>query len=354
MDIVLEVKNIEKTFDDHKVVEGVTFALERGSIGCLVGPSGCGKTTLLRLIAGFETPDAGSVILHGQTVADKRVNISPENRRIGMVFQDYALFPHLTVRGNIGFGINDLPPDLRKLKVRTLIQKTGLEGFEENYPHELSGGQQQRVALARALAPEPEIILLDEPFSNLDVNLRDALSREVKRIFKDMNSTALLVTHNQHEAFAVADEIGVMKEGRMLQWGTAHELYHHPKDRRVAAFIGEGVLIPGSVVENVGVKTALGLIRGRMNGSFTDGAEVEVLIRPEDIVHDDHSECVATIEQKDYRGPNIMFSLRTSTDERILSLVPSHHNHNIGDMLGIRVEVEDLVLFPRKKQEQAA
>lgn len=351
MDIVLEVKNLEKTFSGRGVLERVSFALERGRIGCLLGPSGCGKTTLLRLIAGFETPDKGSVVLHGRTVADNRLNVPPENRKVGMVFQDYALFPHLTVCGNVGFGLSDLPRDLKDRKVETLIRKAGLEGLEDNYPHELSGGQQQRVALARALAPEPEIILLDEPFSNLDLSLRDALSREVRRVIKDLGSTALLVTHNQHEAFAVADEIGVMEGGHMLQWGTAHEIYHHPADRRVAAFIGEGVLIPGSVVRGVGVQTALGLIRGRMNGPYADGAGVEVLIRPEDIVHDDHSQCLATIEQKDYRGPNIMFSLRTSTDERILSLVPSHHNHHIGEKLGIRVQVEDLVLFPMDSGE---
>jgi iron(III) transport system ATP-binding protein len=354
MDTILEVKKIGKTFDNRRVVEDVSFALERGRIGCLLGPSGCGKTTLLRLIAGFEAPDTGSVVLHGRTVSDQGVEVEPENRRVGMVFQDYALFPHLTVSGNIAFGITSLPVDLRKRKVQTLVEKAGLEGLENQYPHELSGGQQQRVALARALAPEPEIILLDEPFSNLDVTLRDALSREVRQIIKDLGSTALLVTHNQHEAFAMADEIGVIKEGKMLQWGTAHELYHHPADRKVAAFIGEGVLIPGSVVGGVGVKTAIGLIKGRMNGAHVDGGEVEILIRPEDIVHDDHSQCSARIEQKDYRGPNIMFSLRTSTDERILSLVPSHHNHHIGEEIGIRVEVEDLVLFPREQPEKAA
>lgn len=354
MENVLQVKNISKAFGSSPVINDVSFALERGSIGCLLGPSGCGKTTLLRIIAGFENADRGTVILHGRTVSDETETVKPEMRNVGMVFQDYALFPHLTVKENIAFGLNGQDPERKNRRVEVLVKKVELDGFEDNYPHELSGGQQQRVALARALALKPEIILLDEPFSNLDVTLREGLSREVRRIIKEMGSTALLVTHNQQEAFAMADEIGVMKDGRMLQWGSAHEIYHHPEDRRVASFIGEGVLLTGQVVENKGVKTAIGFLKGHMEKGHRDGADVDVLIRPEDIVHDDSSSCIAAIEQKDYRGPNILFTLRTSNGERILSLVPSHHNHEVGEKLGIRVDVEDLVLFPRKPAETAA
>ncbi|TNF49133.1 ABC transporter ATP-binding protein [bacterium] len=354
MENVLQVKNIRKAFDNGPVINDVSFSLKKGDIGCLLGPSGCGKTTLLRIIAGFEATDGGTVTLHGRTVSDGTATVKPEKRKVGMVFQDYALFPHLTVKGNIAFGLNELNPGERDRRVMSLISKIELDGFEDSYPHELSGGQQQRVALARALAPEPEIILLDEPFSNLDVTLREDLSREVRRIIKEMGSTALLVTHNQQEAFAMADEIGVMKEGRMLQWGTAHEIYHRPSDRQVASFIGEGVLLTGKVVENNGVKTAIGFLKGHTNESYPDDNFVDVLIRPEDIVHDDASPCIATIEQKDYRGPNILFTLRTTNGERILSLVPSHHNHEVGEKLGIRVDVEDLVLFPREPAESAA
>ena len=354
MEKILRVENISKSFDNGPVIEDVSFSLDKGEIGCLLGPSGCGKTTLLRIIAGFEAADKGTVALHDRTVSDGTTTVKPENRKVGMVFQDYALFPHLTVKGNIAFGLNGYGPEERERRVMSLIAKIELKGFEDSYPHEMSGGQQQRVALARALAPEPEIILMDEPFSNLDVTLREDLSREVRRIIKDMGSTALLVTHNQQEAFAMADGIGVMKDGRMLQWGTAHEIYHMPVDRKVASFIGEGVLLSGKVVEDAGVKTAIGFLKGHMQEEHPEGSSVDVLIRPEDIVHDDNSPCIASIEQKDYRGPNILFTLRTSNGERILSLVPSHHNHEIGEKLGIRVDVEDLVVFPREPAESAA
>ena len=354
MENILQLQKVNKAFDTKKIVDDASFSLAKGQIGCLLGPSGSGKTTLLRLIAGFETPDSGKLILHGQTVFENGNSMSPEKRRIGMVFQDYALFPHLTVKANIGFGLRGMSREGKEGKISNMLDKVGLKPFEDNYPHELSGGQQQRVALARALVMEPEIILLDEPFSNLDVTLRENLSREVRRIIKDLGSTALLVTHNQQEAFAVADEIGVVMDGRVLQWGTAHELYHRPSCREIAAFIGEGIFIDGAVVQGVGVRTSLGMIKSR---GFSDPGEdslVDVLVRPEDIVHDDSSKCWATILQKEYRGPNILFTLRISSGEEILSLVPSHHNHDVGEKLGIRIEMEDLIYFSKGQQQPPA
>jgi len=351
---ILQLQKINKIFGSAKVVDDVSLTLRKGQIGCLLGPSGSGKTTLLRLVAGFETADSGKMILHGQTVSGNGNFVPPEKRRIGMVFQDYALFPHLTVKGNVGFGLRDQPRQVKEEKVESLLEKVGLAQFEANYPHELSGGQQQRVALARALAMEPEIILLDEPFSNLDVTLRENLSREVRRIIKEQGITALLVTHNQQEAFAMADEIGVVMNGQMLQWGTAHDLYHQPSTMDVAAFIGEGAMVDGFVVEGVGVRTSLGMIKNPMIKGTGEGDAVNVLIRPEDIVHDDTSECMVTIVQKEYRGPNILFTLKIVNGENILSLVPSHHNHNIGEKLGIRIEMEDLVYFPKVQHRSAA
>ena len=199
MEKTLQVKNVSKAFGNGPIIQDVSFSLEKGKIGCLLGPSGCGKTTLLRIIAGFEAVDKGTVILHGHAVSDDMETVKPEKRKVGMVFQDYALFPHLTVKGNIAFGLHGLDPEEKERRVVSLVKKIELDRFEDSYPHELSGGQQQRVALARALATEPEIILLDEPFSNLDVTLREDLSREVRRLIKEMGSTALLVTHNQQE-----------------------------------------------------------------------------------------------------------------------------------------------------------
>lgn len=351
---VLEAQNLSKQFNTAKIIDNISFTLGEGQIGCLLGPSGSGKTTLLRLVAGFETPERGKLILHGQPVCDKDLFLPPEKRRIGMVFQDYALFPHLTVKGNIGFGLRNLPRDIKKEKVRATIERIGLGKWADHYPHELSGGQQQRVALARALIMEPEIILLDEPFSNLDVTLRENLSREVRQIIKDLGLTALMVTHNQQEAFTMADEIGVVMDGKILQWGTPHELYHMPANRKVAEFVGEGVLIDGWVVEGIGVNTSLGLIEGSLKSDLKEGTLVDVLVRPEDLVHDDRSRYKATIMQKDYRGPNILFTLRTPSGERLLSLVPSHHNHKMGEELGFKVEMENLVVFPRNVRQAAA
>ncbi|MDF1527334.1 MAG: ABC transporter ATP-binding protein [bacterium] len=354
MENILQLQKINKNFGSAKVVDDVSLTLRKGQIGSLLGPSGSGKTTLLRLVAGFETADSGKMILHGQTVSGNGYFVPPEKRRIGMVFQDYALFPHLTVKGNVGFGLRHQFREVKGGTIRSLLEKVGLKQFGDNYPHELSGGQQQRVALARTLAIKPEIILLDEPFSNLDVALRGNLSKEVRRIIKEQGLTALMVTHNQQEAFAMADEIDVVMNGQMLQWGTAHELYHKPSSMDVGAFIGEGVMVDGFVVEGVGVRTSLGMIKKPMIKSPGEGDAVNVLIRPEDIVHDDNSECMATIVQKEYRGPNILFTLKIVNGENILSLLPSHHNHNIGEKLGIRVEMEDLVSFPKVQHRSAA
>jgi iron(III) transport system ATP-binding protein len=208
------------------------------------------------------------------------------------------------------------------------------------------------VALARSLAPEPELILLDEPFSNLDVALREKLSREVRQIIKKSGATALMVTHNQLEAFAVADEIGVMMDGAMLQWGSAHTLYHRPVSRQVARFVGDGAILPGTVVGDDSVKTPLGRLTAPMTCSFANGTPVDVLIRPEDIIHDDESPCRVRISERTYRGPNIMFTLELDTGEKVLSLVPSHHDHAVGEQLGIRVQVEELVVFERKLPEE--
>ena len=212
---LLELKDISYAHGAHVVVDRLSFQLEPGQIGCLLGPSGCGKTTVLRCIAGFEHVSAGEISLGGGLIGSATYHVPAEQRRIGMVFQDYALFPHLSVAANIGFGLRALSADASSARVAELLETVGLAGQDQKYPHELSGGQQQRVALARALAPRPRLLLLDEPFSNLDVDLRERLAIEVRDILKAEGTTAILVTHDQHEAFALADQIGVMYEGRI-------------------------------------------------------------------------------------------------------------------------------------------
>jgi len=222
---------------DKVVVRDLSLGLPAGHIGCLLGASGCGKTTVLRAIAGFEPVRAGAIRLDGTELASPRTHVAPERRRVGMMFQDYALFPHLTVAGNVGFGLRRMARAQREARVAQMLEMVGLGRAADSYPHELSGGQQQRVALARALAPEPELLLLDEPFSNLDVDTREKLAAEVRDILKATGHTAVLVTHNQAEAFAIADHIGIMADGALVQWDTPENLLHRPANDFVRGFV---------------------------------------------------------------------------------------------------------------------
>jgi len=273
--------------------------------------------------------------------------VPPERRRVGMVFQDYALFPHLTVEGNVAFGLHRWPARERAARVRELLALVGLEGHERAYPHELSGGQQQRVALARALAPKPELLLLDEPFSNLDVELRERLGLELRQILKQEGITAILVTHDQQEAFAMADEIGVMHAGGLQQWDTAYRLYHQPANRFVADFIGQGVFLPGTVLNSHQIEIELGILNGSFPSECAKGCAVDVLIRPDDIVHDDTSPLLAEVVHKAFRGASILYTLRLPSGGTALSLVPSHHDHALGEKIGIRLDVDHVVAFKR-------
>ena len=351
----LELSSIVQRYGSHTVVDGVSFRIATGSIACLLGPSGCGKTTLLRCIAGFEPIAEGEIRLEDTPVSRPGFSVSPERRRIGMVFQDYSLFPHLTIAGNIGFGLASQPEARRTARVRELLATVGLAGEDNKFPHELSGGQQQRVALARALAPRPELLLLDEPFSNLDVGLRERLSLEVRSILKNEGMTAILVTHDQHEAFAMCDEIGLMADGKIQQWDTPYNLYHRPANRFVADFVGQGALVPGQVINDHQVEIELGVLDGHIPVDCgTDGCgacvrhcTVDVLLRPDDIIHDDDSLLLAEVENKAFRGADFLYTLRLPSGQRALSLVPSHHDHAIGEKIGIRLAADHVVAFPR-------
>jgi iron(III) transport system ATP-binding protein len=231
--MVLHIRDLHHAYKDQKVLQGIDMTLKRGQIACLLGPSGCGKTTLLRCIAGFEVPESGAIAIAGEAVFEGRARLAtpPNKRKVGVVFQDYALFPHLSVEDNIAFGIRHLPLKARREKVKGLLNSVDMIAYAKKMPAELSGGQQQRVAIARALAPEPELLLLDEPFSNLDPGLKERMKHELLALLRFFGVTALMVTHNQDEAFDIADEIGVMADGKMLQWGSAYDLYtsHAPK-----------------------------------------------------------------------------------------------------------------------------
>ncbi len=349
---LLEVEGLHHGYNGLEVVRGLDFTLARGTIGCLLGPSGCGKTTVLRCIAGFENLRAGSIRLNGVLVSGPGVMLPPEARRVGMVFQDYALFPHLQVGQNIAFGLSALPRSTRASRVREMAELVGLSEVLGQYPHELSGGQQQRVALARALAPRPELLLLDEPFSNLDVALRERLSPEVREIIKASGATAVLVTHDQHEAFAMADEIGVMHEGRIQQWDSAYNLYHRPANRFVADFVGQGVFLPAKVLNSRQVEIELGVLEGDIPNACQIGCDAcgkgcltDILLRPDDVIHDDAAPTQAEVVHKAFRGAEILYTLRLASGRKVLALVPSHHNHALGERIGIRLDVDHVVAF---------
>ncbi len=266
------------------VVQVLSLELPRGEIGALLGASGCGKTTALRAIAGFEPVAGGRIVVGGSEVARPGHAVPPESRRVGMMFQDYALFPHLDVAANIGFGIHRLPSGERAGRVQELLELVGLVHAARMYPHELSGGQQQRVALARALAPRPALILLDEPFSSLDGQMRTRLAADLRQLLKATGTTSLLVTHDQSEAFAMADRVGVMAQGRLLQWASPAGLYRAPATHEVATFIGRGVLLPGGL---------LGQGSGRL-----------VLVRPGDLRLDPGGPLAGVLREASFRGPH--------------------------------------------------
>lgn len=340
----LEILNIAVGFADKPILEDLSLALAPGEIGCLLGASGCGKTTALRAIAGFEPLQHGQIVVGAQQISRPGWTLPPQKRRVGMVFQDYALFPHLSAADNIGFGLRNGNSEQKRKRVADMLDLVGLGAVAHHYPHQLSGGQQQRVAVARALAPDPAVLLMDEPFSNLDVALRERLSLEVRAILKAAGTTALIVTHDQNEAFAIADRIGLMDRGRIEQWDSAYNLYHSPASRMVAQFIGQGVLVPGEVLDNQQIRIALGCLPSRT--PLPDNSRVDVLLRPDDIIHDDNSPLLAKVVAKSFRGASILYTLELPCGTRLLSLVPSHHNHAIGEGIGIRLEAEHVIAFP--------
>lgn len=342
--LLLELRNLACGYGAQRVVQNLNLHLNAGDIGCLLGSSGCGKTTTLRAIAGFEPVHEGEITLDGAVISRPGHTLAPEKRQIGMVFQDYALFPHLSVAQNIAFGIRKHPH--QALVVGEMLELVNLGGLDARYPHELSGGQQQRVALARALAPEPQLLLLDEPFSNLDVELRRRLSHEVRDILKRRGTSAILVTHDQEEAFAVSDHVGVFKEGRLEQWDTPYNLYHEPATPFVASFIGQGYFIRGQMLGPDTVTTELGALRGNRAYTLPAGSAVDVLLRPDDIVHAPDSPLRARIVGKSFQGAATLYRLQLPTGSQLEAVFPSHLDYVSGTEVGIQVAADHLVLFP--------
>jgi len=341
----LELRGAVRRFGDRRALDDVSFALEQGEIGCLLGPSGCGKTTALRCIAGLETLDGGMILSRGQVLGGPGVHVAPHLRGIGFVFQDHALFPHLTARGNVEFGLRHLASGERRARADEMLGLVGLADCAAAYPAQLSGGQQQRIAVARALAPRPATLLLDEPFSSLDVALRERLVGELRSLLKSLGATALVVTHDQLEAFALADRVGLMRDGRLEQWGTPYDLYHRPVSRFAAGFVGQASFVPACCSGTGELQTELGPLREGHATPAACGGEVDVLLRPDDVVHDDRSPLRARIVERVFRGAEFLYTLELPSGRRVLSLVPSHHDHRVGEWIGVQLATDHVVTF---------
>ncbi|RUO44933.1 ABC transporter ATP-binding protein [Idiomarina aquatica] len=345
MSALLNLNNVSIELAGHRIVDQLSIALEPGDIGCLMGPSGCGKTTVLRAIAGFNPVSAGEISLHGDVVSSPSLSLPTEQRKVGMMFQDFSLFPHLNVADNIRFGIEHLSTSAQDARIKELLQRIDLSGYQKRYPHELSGGQQQRVALARALAPKPQLMLLDEPFSSLDAELRELLAQDVRQLLKEEGITALLVTHDQQEAFAMADKAGVMYAGQLLQWNTPYELYHEPEHQLVADFIGRGVLLQGQIREHR-LHCAFGVIDHEILCDQGDH-DVTFLVRPDDVLITDKkdSKLTAIVTGRGFRGSHYLYTLELPDTSQVLAVGPSHQALKNGTQVGIDVDFDHLVVF---------
>ncbi|WP_458209024.1 ABC transporter ATP-binding protein [Haladaptatus sp. NG-SE-30] len=363
---VLELDSVVKRYNDGpKVIDDLSLSVREGEILTMLGPSGCGKTTTLRLVAGLERPDGGEVRLNDEAVAGNGSFVSPEQRGIGVVFQEFALFPHMTAEENVAFGLKDLPDDEIERRVDSMFDLVDLESQRDSYPDELSGGQQQRVALARSLAPEPEIILLDEPFSNLDVDLRVEMREEVRRILKESGVTAISVTHDQEEAMSISDRVAVMNGGKLEQVGRPEQVFQHPESRFVASFLGHAGFLSGYVNGNE-VVTGIGTIpRDQIHGLAPeyDKTRIDVLVRPDDLdaVPARNGTADGRVTYRRYLGPTVLY--RVELDEADESdnadVLQCMHNHSRQIPLESEVDVElaadhDLAWFPREQRKTHA
>ncbi len=357
-DAVLELDGIGKQYANEEVIADLSLSVRDGEILTLLGPSGCGKTTTLRLIAGLEKPNAGEVRLNSEPVAGHGQFVPPEHRGVGVVFQEFALFPHMTARENIAFGLQEWAEPERDARVDSLLELVGLKSHGEHHPEELSGGQQQRIALARSLAPEPEMLLLDEPFSNLDVDLRVEMREEVRQIIKEAGVTAVSVTHDQEEALSISDRVAVMNDGDIEQIDTPEQIFQQPESRFVAGFLGHASFLSGEV-HGDHVDTAVGrVLRDNVHGLATqyDGTGIDLLVRPDDVTAYPASEPEAngTVVYRRYLGPTVLYRIELDSGETI-ECMHNHSDHiDLDERVAVRVTAEhELAWFPAGQRTAA-
>ncbi len=352
----LEMDQVYCAPGEYPVLRGFSLEINRGEIVALLGPSGCGKTTVLRTIAGFETVHRGEVRIAEQVVARPGFSMPTERRAVGVVFQDFALFPHLTVAENVALGLRGKPGAEQRQRVREMLKKTYLVSdqdhrLEGRYPHELSGGQQARVALARALAPQPSLLLLDEPFADLDENLRERLAGDVRDILREMGTTALLVTHHHEEAFALGGRVGMMREGAILQLDTPFNLYHEPTSREVATFLDRGLFLPAELRSAHDFETELGQVHSKKPYPQSPGTRMEMLLHRSDVLPDPQGPLVGVVVEKTFQGDSTLYSVRMESGFCVQVVTSSHTDLECGETLRMRLDLEHVVAFPVSEPE---
>ncbi len=340
----LKIENTSLRFDNESILENLSLAVDKNEIVSIVGASASGKTTLLRAIAGFENIESGKIFLNDNLMSSNDYTVTPESRGVGIIFQDLALFPHLTVEENIMFGLTSTQTNQKISRSSELANLLEISSIVKKYPHEISGGQQQRVAIARAIAPKPEILLLDEPFSAIDEEFKEQLIKDVKKLLKKENITTVIVTHNIKEALEISDKIAFLSNKKILQFGTPYDLYHKPISKQIANFFGISSYIKGKIIKKNCIETILGVFK-KDTASFEVGSEIEVLIRPDDIIHDDNSLQTAKVIDKIFHGSDFLYKLSLRDEQIVFCYTPSHHNHAINEMIGITHKIDHVIFF---------
>ncbi|EPS0982638.1 ABC transporter ATP-binding protein [Vibrio vulnificus] len=342
MSCALSIKNLTCQYDAQTVLESLSLEVEQGQIVCLLGASGCGKTTLLKAIAGLLPLSSGEMSLNCMMIDNGEHWVPPEQRNIGMIFQDYALFPHLTVAENVVFGLRGWSSEARQSKVKEMLELVHLSPFADRYPHQLSGGQQQRVAIARSLAYKPDLLLLDEPFSNIDTQVRHELIAEIRKIFKQQGVTAIFVTHSREEAFAFADKMAVMNHGVIEQYGTASELYYKPSSKFVADFLGGGSYLPAKRLSESEFETHLGVVEATAQQSILINDQCELLLRPQHIQISAAEESSIRIMEQQFMGDHCRYVIEANGNKLLAS---SAEALNIGQMVSVKVDTQGILAF---------
>ena len=351
----LEIKNATFVASEKNKINNVSFSIkEKGEIVCLLGPSGVGKTTILRTIAGLQELKLGEIRLKGNIISSKNYNLEPEKRNIAMCFQDNSLFPHFDVLENINIGSKRKNGSKFNYSDIDLIKILHLEDIKNKFPHQISSGEAQRVSLARSLLSRPDLLLLDEPFANIDSSLKEELQKRIKKILKEFNITTIMVTHDSHEAFFLADKCGILLDQSLKQYDVPYNIHHEPNSLDVAKFLNRGVFVDVKVLEtDCAVHSlshpVLGEIRGKLLNNFPVGSKVKLLLQPEDLRHDDQSKLKLEVIDRKFRGTNFVYTLRTKNNEEIPVFVHSHHihQHEKSEKFGIRtpIFIDHLVCF---------